>query len=330
MDQIDPRIVRNLTEGAVKQGIDLKPLMERAGLTTLNRAPTSSQFISLMRSITYATEDELCGLLQRPIRIGTFALIAQHMAGAADLRLALTRGAEAFNLFDNTLKTDIQFRGTSVRLSLTRYQSEFPINPMGVEIILALLHRLTAWLGSCEIDIKQAWFDYPSPGHSGSYVQVFPRAKHRFNAGSSGLLLVGDWVNMPVVRTVEQAANWARRTPLDAMLPQQSSQELHLRVALHMEYMISQEGRIPGVSEVAEIMELPEHTFRRRLKKENVDFIDIKKQVRRDVAIRLLTTTRTPLEQISERIGFSEASAFSRAFQSWTGRSPRSFRQAGS
>ncbi|MEY8842002.1 helix-turn-helix domain-containing protein, partial [Cribrihabitans sp. XS_ASV171] len=70
------------------------------------------------------------------------------------------------------------------------------------------------------------------------------------------------------------------------------------------------------------------HTLRRRLKREGVDYSDIRKQVRRDMALRLLTTTGDSVEQVAARTGFSEASAFVRAFRGWTGLTPRAYRNS--
>ena len=77
---------------------------------------------------------------------------------------------------------------------------------------------------------------------------------------------------------------------------------------------------------IAATLGIAPHTLRRRLKRDGVDYSDIRKQVRRDMAVRLLTTTDAAVEEIAERTGFSEASAFIRACRSWTGRTPRAYR----
>jgi hypothetical protein len=56
-------------------------------------------------------------------------------------------------------------------------------------------------------------------------------------------------------------------------------------------------------------------------------FQGLKDELRRDAAIALLTGSDLPVAAIAERVGFSEASAFQRAFRGWTGLAPGRFRR---
>jgi AraC-like DNA-binding protein len=49
--------------------------------------------------------------------------------------------------------------------------------------------------------------------------------------------------------------------------------------------------------------------------------------VRRELAERHLTDARLAVGEIAFLLGFSEASAFCRAFKRWTGHAPRAYRQ---
>ena len=49
--------------------------------------------------------------------------------------------------------------------------------------------------------------------------------------------------------------------------------------------------------------------------------------VRRETALRLLGTTDEPVGRIAEKTGYRSVSNFSRAFKSWTGKTPRQFRE---
>ena len=71
-------------------------------------------------------------------------------------------------------------------------------------------------------------------------------------------------------------------------------------------------------------------TLQRRLKDQGVSFIDLRARVRMETAQRLLAESRRSVTSISEQLGFSEISAFTRAFRCHTHQSPRAFRQAAS
>ena len=48
--------------------------------------------------------------------------------------------------------------------------------------------------------------------------------------------------------------------------------------------------------------------------------------VRRDLALSYLRQRHLPFSEIAMLLGYSELSAFSRAFRRWTGASPRTYR----
>jgi AraC-like DNA-binding protein len=72
---------------------------------------------------------------------------------------------------------------------------------------------------------------------------------------------------------------------------------------------------------------LSESAVKKRLKKEGLSFTDVVVDVRMNVAKRLLVQPDISLTQISAMLGYSEASAFSRAFFTLTKLSPRDWRK---
>ena len=66
-------------------------------------------------------------------------------------------------------------------------------------------------------------------------------------------------------------------------------------------------------------------TLRRHLREEGTSFQELKDHLRRDLAIYQLGSD-LPIQRIAERLGFSEPSAFHRAFKKWTGLTPGAYR----
>ncbi len=84
---------------------------------------------------------------------------------------------------------------------------------------------------------------------------------------------------------------------------------------------------MPELNDVASALEVHPQTLRRRLAAEGTTFKDIKNQVRRDTALHFLGKQGISIEEISYRAGFSESSAFIRAFKGWTGVTPYTYRK---
>jgi AraC-like DNA-binding protein len=77
--------------------------------------------------------------------------------------------------------------------------------------------------------------------------------------------------------------------------------------------------------EVAARLAVSTPTLRRRLAAEGTSFQQIRDQLRRDVAIAALAAGAVSIEDLARQLGFSEPSAFHRAFRRWTGSAPRSY-----
>jgi AraC-like DNA-binding protein len=67
-------------------------------------------------------------------------------------------------------------------------------------------------------------------------------------------------------------------------------------------------------------------TLYRRLKKEGLGFHELVEEVRKDKAMRYVASDHYALGEIAFLLGFSELSAFSRAFKRWTGMAPAQYR----
>ncbi len=65
--------------------------------------------------------------------------------------------------------------------------------------------------------------------------------------------------------------------------------------------------------------------LRRLLRQEGTSLGQLREEVLRDAAIAGLRRGES-VDDLSARLGFSEPSAFRRAFKRWTGSTPRSFR----
>lgn len=83
---------------------------------------------------------------------------------------------------------------------------------------------------------------------------------------------------------------------------------------------------IPTLSEIATQFGMSGRTLQRRLSDRGYSFQAVVDESRRELAKRLLRETSYPIAEIAFLTGFSEQSAFNRAFKRWAGQTPRSFR----
>ena len=83
----------------------------------------------------------------------------------------------------------------------------------------------------------------------------------------------------------------------------------------------------PSKSAVARRLGMSERTLHRRLAEERESFQDLVTGVRREAAESLLGSGRHRVVEVAFLTGFSDQTAFTRAFKRWTGLTPAAFRE---
>jgi AraC-like DNA-binding protein len=84
---------------------------------------------------------------------------------------------------------------------------------------------------------------------------------------------------------------------------------------------------VPSLPQVVDALHLTTRTLQRRLDEEGTSFSAILAEVRRERAMELMARSHLDNSAIAQALGFEDASAFSRAFKSWAGCSPREYRR---
>ena len=82
-----------------------------------------------------------------------------------------------------------------------------------------------------------------------------------------------------------------------------------------------------SIDEVAGAVSVSSRTLQRQLAASGATFQQLRDRVRADLALKYLRQSALQLGQISEILGYSEPSAFTRSFRRWHGCSPRDARQ---
>jgi len=80
-----------------------------------------------------------------------------------------------------------------------------------------------------------------------------------------------------------------------------------------------------NIEECAKEMDISSRHLRRRMTEEGSSFQYLMDEFRKLLAEKYLSETTLKLEDIAERLGYSDAANFSHAFKRWTGISPRQF-----
>lgn len=83
----------------------------------------------------------------------------------------------------------------------------------------------------------------------------------------------------------------------------------------------------PTLSSVAAKLKMSSRSLQRRLQDEGTTFARLLADLRRDLASRYLSNAGTTIAEVAFLLGFTEISAFHRAFKRWTGTTPAEYKR---
>ncbi|WP_444920285.1 AraC family transcriptional regulator [Microbulbifer sp. CnH-101-G] len=322
-------VVRAQLVGAEAAGLDCKQLLRDSGIDPGQLDDSDSrigreQMASLLRLEWDLLNDESGGFLARPWLPGTFAMMGHACISCPNLRRALLRSARFISMVSDDLHIKLVEDGEEARLIIHHSNDKKLPNQIFVESIAVIWLRFFSWLIDRTILLERVLLAFPPPDYNEDYSDMFP-CRHYFNQAETCLVFNTRYLQMPLVRDEQQLADFLSRAPECLLTQYKSDHSFTGRIRR----MLQQQNSIENLSldDVAARLFTSPQTLRRRLKDEGNSWQDIKDSVRRDMAVYQLKQQETAVAEIAERLGFSEPSAFNRAFKKWTGLAPGAYRE---
>ncbi|GAA4544286.1 AraC family transcriptional regulator [Amycolatopsis samaneae] len=324
--------VRSAVRAVEKQGLDVRPALAKAGiarsLIDYDRARiTVEQASAMVRGLWRLTGDEMFGLSPCPMPLGTFRMMALGMIHQPDLGAVLDRCCEFSRIVPGMpdLRTRLGPGTCRIEADVESYRWETII----IDTILFMLHRFAGWLANTRVRLRLVELPQPEPSYLQDYDLVYG-APVRFAAGGAAITIDREVLPAPVVRDEDDLLRFLGAAPADILARREYDSSVVDQVRRILSFGLR--GHAPSAvtsREVAARLSLSLQHVRRLLREEGTSISRIREEVLRDAAIASLVRGEEPIAVLSERLGFSEPSAFRRAFRRWTGSPPGSYRPGG-
>lgn len=318
--------VRAMVELAAHRGWDVHALLTEAGippslLSEERSRVTWEQGTELVRRVWLATGDDLLGLGLRPVPRGTFRLVCFGLISAPTLGAGIRR----FESFDRSLPgfpsiALIESEGEA-RLAFDIGAIAHPVDIL-VDTMLAATHRFLAWMIGAPIRLLRVEVSYPQNPEIDDYDVIFG-VPVIFSAATPMLVFDAGQLVAPIVRTEDDLTAFLRDAPAGVIGIRSYSVSPAAQVRRILERGLT--GDWPTVDDIARELLMSPPTLRRKLQEENTTPREIREEILRDAAIAGLVRGEETVAALSRRLGFSEPSAFSRAFRRWTGSPPGAY-----
>ncbi len=290
------------------------------------RVPLRS-YATLYKSVTDHLGDEAFGLLSATLRPGAFEFLCRGMIGSPSLGIALARGARylAVVLPDLGLEVERSHNSAILRIFERRSVSEACDDARRVfafEWLLRLVHGLACWLVARSLSLSSVAFPFPRPAHAEDYALIYT-ANSSFNAEALEASFQANLLDLPIRRDDAALESFLQNGPETLTMLYRRDRETVRQVR---DALAAALPAAPTIDGIAAAMHVSPRTLHRRLAQEGSSFRAIKDALRRDIALARIERENLPISQLAHDLGFTDTSAFFRAFRKWTGQAPSRYR----
>ncbi len=320
---------RSVLKNAVARGLDPISLLRKHRISPRvmlesNARISIERFADLQVSTMQAMNDETLGYGNQPLPVGCWAMMCHAVIGCETLGQALSRYCRFYQLFETGVHPVLEEDGELARVFLLNKDDGSPLKPYLHELMLFNTHRFASWLVQEHLPIQLVQLESAPLAPALDYRHMFLGNPMEFEQPRSQLVLSTAVLEKRIAQNEPSLRHFLRHPALIMLTQDYAINSWTSRVR---DLVRRQLRDIPELSDVADTLEVHQQTLRRRLAAEGTTFKDIKNQVRRDTALHFLGKQGLSIEEISYRAGFSESSAFIRAFKGWTGVTPYTYRK---
>lgn len=279
------------------------------------------QACALLEQVLTGRDEPLYALRQaQRLSLKAFPWLGLGLIASTDLGTAIERLIELESLVWDGSRLSLHRDGERAWL---RWQEPVPLPAAVMELALAGWVLLAPAIAGVPAGDLRVHFRHAARATPAEYRQLLG-CEPQFGAAETRLDFPAGWLHRELKLADPTAADWvlaeARRRLREA--PTGSHLENRLRAAS----FAALPGPLPDAAALARALGLGGRALRERLQSRSLNLREIQDGVRRDAACWWLRQGGTDLADIAQACGFSEQSAFQRAFRRWTGQTPGQWR----
>jgi AraC-like DNA-binding protein len=319
------------------KGLDQNVLLMQAGISPeLLASPharvSSRHYGKLWHLIAQTLDDEFFGMDSHRMKAGSFTLLCHAVIHSNTLERALLRAMRFLRLVLDDLAGELSLEGDLAHIVLKDVPG-FP-TPGGDRPVtsqrafaygtyMILLHGLACWIVGRRIPLSNADFCCAEPAFIDEWRILFSQNLN-FNQGYCRISFPVSYLNMANIQNERSMKEFLRNAPANFLVKYKNSASLSAKIRRRLRQW--HPAAWPDFETLAHQLHSSSATLRRRLDDEGQSYRSIMDELRRDLAISLLSDTQLSISDIAAELGFAESSAFHRAFKKWTGTRPGEYR----
>jgi AraC-like DNA-binding protein len=329
MGDVSSRYLKGYFDICVAKGCSPAALLEilNAGPEPFDnpaRRFPNENVVAMLHRAEEITGDSTIGLtVGRNFRPSMFLDIGLAMISCETMRQVLELNEKYQALTQQLGKTHLSMKSGKAVITWRPYRDDPErLRPVTEAIFAgyAVIGRWLTWLYDKEMAGMS--FRHKRPAHSNVCDELFA-CKISYGARFDEMVLDPKMVEMPLPN--------ANKELLEILCARLDRQLKHLRapITAHNEtfqcVQAMLHGGAPSLARVAKALDTSERTLRRRLSRENVSYRNIVEAARKEACEIYIKERRKSIAEIAQAVGYSEQSAFTRAFKNWYGAPPSEY-----
>ncbi|HEY6188444.1 MAG TPA: AraC family transcriptional regulator [Pyrinomonadaceae bacterium] len=289
-----------------------------------NRIPYA-QLIALYEEAARLTGDEAFGLhLSEHTSEKVFDLLGYVLMSSPTLGEALHRIVRYHPIWNDGAEYVVETEGERVHLGYRYLSPRVEARRHDCEMTLAITLRFGCLATGVDWTPREVSFEHAQPADLSEHQRIF-RSPLRFSRPVNELVFDRSLLSLPLVEADPALCAVLDRhaAELLARSPARGGFVDEVR-ALLFEAM---QGGDASLEAISRQLGTSPRTLQRKLKEEGASHQDLLDEIRRDLSKRYLREPQMAICEVAYLLGFSEPSAFHRAFRRWTGITPRAYRR---
>lgn len=312
-------------EFAISQGLEPQTILAEIGLPNdaEDGLVSGAQFVALLELCATRSHNQLFGLQlglhQGPQALGSLLYVVKSTSTLGQVLEALT---QCFHFHSTGADLHLERQGGTARLLYDVTDSDVILVRQTVELAMGVCARLIQDLLGHPWKPLALQLRHPPGEKTGAYRHLLGVTPH-FGGPVNAWVFDESLLESPL-SAIDDGFHELAKGHIGE-LAQITLQELpsYVKKLLRRQLPNSQ----ATLDQVADQMKISPRSLQRYLQSESTSFQHLLDETRQSMATRYLCDSSLSLTQLSELLGYSDLSAFSRAFTRWNGMSPQKWKQ---
>lgn len=315
---------------AKRHGMNTRALMRSAAISenSLNEPDSRVPFaglVRLWRAVIEQSSDPLLGLhIGCELQATQLGIVGYAMSYSETLQQAFERLSRYGRIISEALTFDVIETSGGTRLTLKNDPA-----------LLALRHPIEGQAAAI-LTIGRQITDQPlvpeavhlptaRPADASGYREIF-RCKLRFDQPQAALLFSEQQLALPIVAADSTLSGYLEELAGNKLAALRAPEDRFIDAIRRVLWAELSAGK-PDLERTGAKLGISSRTLQRRLRDMGLTYSGVLEELRRELSTNLLVASDLAIADVAFLLGYSEPSAFQRAFRRWQGVSPRQFKR---